>query len=227
MGKFVIPSRGNCGKGCVALNPPPGRSQGKHLLWGCCRDFWLLWETKDMLFLQKEEDWELREVGCVLWRGVGCGRRSQGSYPSKCWQTYSMEAVGWERMQAAVCHHCMLLWCLFLQFSTRTKTFAGSCLKPMVTNLSSSLLLCHFSPLLLFCLRNSKTKLNINKQYLTDVVLVATSICRVCPSPPPAYICYFDGLFTAVAAHFALGVELWQWLVLNDFNIKIIKLTKC
>lgn len=95
MGKFVIPSRGNCGKGCVALNPPPGRSQGKHLLRGCCRDFWMLWETKDMLFLQKEEDWELRKVGCVLWRGVGCGRRSQGSYPSKCWQIYSMEALGW------------------------------------------------------------------------------------------------------------------------------------
>lgn len=131
-----------------------------------------------------------------------------------------------ERMQAAVWHHCMLLWCLFLQFSTRTKTFAGSCPKPMVTNLSSSLLLCHFSPLLLFCLKNSKTKLNINKQYLTDVVLVATSICRVCLSPPPAYICYFDGLFTAVAARCALGVELLQWLVLNDFNMKIIKLTK-
>lgn len=111
-----------------------------------------------------------------------------------------------ERMQAAVCHHCMLLWCLFLQSSTHTQTFVGSSLLPWVSDLSSSLLLCHFPPpLLLFCLRNSKTKLNINKQYLMDMVLVATLFAGSAFPPPPAYICYFDCLFTAVAAHCALG----------------------
>lgn len=145
MGKFIIPSRGNSGKGSMALNPieeqPRGSACSKNAAARSLEVTCLRREKRTKIYMrftvqQKSVEVVDREIS---W-GWPLPARANGKLPGSC-----VLARG----------SCSGV----LSSSLPTVSFAGALLLTWVLDLLSSPLLCHFFlPFFFLCLRNIMTK---------------------------------------------------------------------